>query len=133
MAPELARLASEVVSPAEAMDRFDAWASETRAIGLTVDLASAALGRVAAIGVGGQRFVAELFAELTDYYASRDLPSVVGAAGRVATPAAAIALKERLKDVARSQTLAEGPPPDSVDRWVAYIRRIVSRLAAGKP
>jgi hypothetical protein len=131
--PELTGIAVGEVKPAAALIRFERWSAENRAIGLAADLAPSALARVVASRGTPTQAVGELFAEIVDYYASRDLPSVVGAPNHVKTAADAVDLKRRLKDVARRAVAAEGTPPESPDRLVTYIRRILSRLSTEEP
>ena len=129
MTPELSRIAAGEVNPAAALSQFETWSAENRAIGLAADLAPSALARVVASRGTPAQAVGELFAEIVDYYASRDLPSVVGAPNRVKTAADAVDLKKRLRDLARQAVAAEGTPPESPDRLVSYMRRILTRLS----
>jgi len=129
VAPAVTRIAAGERSPAAALSQFETWSAENRAIGLAADLAPSALARVVASRGTPTQAVGELFAEIVDYYVSRDLPSVVGAPHRIKTAADAVGLKQRLKDLARQAVAAEGTPPQSPDRLVTYMRRILSRLS----
>lgn len=133
LGPALASIASEAGSPGKALSQLDDRTAEGKLVGIAVDLAPAALARCVANGTRAPQVVAELFAEIADYYASRDLPSVVGRADRVQTPAAALVLKDRLKDVARKAVKDEGGLPVTADRWSEFVRRIVDHLAEVKP
>lgn len=125
----LAGIAEVASNPGTALEELDDWASENRLVGLVADLAPSALARSVATGAREKQVVPELFAEIADYYASRDLPGVVGATQKVPTSAATLELKDRLKDIARRAALTEGSLPPTADRWSDFIARIVARLA----
>ena len=87
-------IAEERIPPASAVQSFNDTLCEQYAAGLTLDMAKRALARASASGSGSVGFAEEFFAEATSYYASRDLPSFVGAAGRIQTSTDSIDLKE---------------------------------------
>jgi hypothetical protein len=122
-------IARESLKPLEAIGKLGVLAARESEAGLTLDLARRALARVASVGGSDTQFLGELFAEMTDYYASRDLPSHVGAANRVASVSNALELKDALRQVARRAVAAVGSPPVSPDAWPDYVREIVRGLA----
>jgi hypothetical protein len=101
-----ARIAAGASSPIEAAEQFDNEVADAGAAGLMLDLGKRALMRAVAERQGAQGFVAELFAEAASYYVSRDLPSIIGAPGRIATSTQAIELKRRFQEIARTAASA---------------------------
>ncbi len=105
----------------EALQTFDAAVAELGTAGLMVDMGRRALARTAARAGDAADFAGELFAEGVSYYASRDLPSVVGAAGRVQTAAGSLELKGELKRTTREAVVRLGPPASDPDGWRRYV------------
>jgi hypothetical protein len=120
------------VRPVEAIARLGSLAAREGNAGLTLDLARRAIARVAAAGGNDLQFLGELFAEMTDYYASRDLPSHVAAPNRVARISDAMELKDALRGIAHRAVASVGPPPTSPDSWPSYVTGIIRRLAGGQ-
>lgn len=117
----------------EALQGFDTAAAYGRAAGPIVDMGRRALARVAAQGGGAARFAGELFAEASAYYASRDLPSYVGAPQRVQTAAEAIALKGEIRRATVDVVSRVGAPPTDSTAWRGYVGDVVAQLSgAGK-
>lgn len=128
-----AAVAAETRTPVEALRRFDEAVRRERAAGLTLDMGRRALARTVATAGGAAAFGAELFAEAAGYYVSRDLPSYLGAAGRVATATEAVTLKEGFRTVARQaarSAAGEASPPSDPQGWRAYVARVVNDLGA---
>ena len=121
-------IAEERIPPANAVQSFNDTLCEQYAAGLTLDMAKRALARSSASGSGSVGFVEELFAEATSYYASRDLPSFVGAAGRIQTTTDSIELKENLRNIAREAARTAGPPATDPEGWRNYISRVIASL-----
>lgn len=69
---------------------------------LVADLATRAVLRSVAQKGGAAQFAAELFVETVSYYAARDLPSFVGAPGRISTTSDAVRLKTAIRDTTRA-------------------------------
>lgn len=94
-------IAEARMPPGRAVQSFDEVLVQQYAAGLMLDLAKRALARASASKSGSVGFASELFAETISYYASRDLPSFVGAPGRIQKISDSIALKEELQNIAR--------------------------------
>lgn len=101
----------------------------SKTVGLTIDMAKRALARAVGSGAGASGFAGELFSEAVSYYASRDLPSVVAAPGRIATTSDAIAVKAALRDVARASVERAGRPPQDAEGWRNYVTTILKDLS----
>lgn len=126
-----ASIAREAKSPAEAVSTFNRSIIESHAAGLTLDLGRRALARAVASGTGPGGFASELFSEITSYYVARDLPSFVGAAGRVATTTECIKLKDDLRYIARRAAQESGPVKSDVRGWRTYVRSVLTALQKG--
>lgn len=120
-------IAARATSPIEALSRFEQSVLSNRAASLTLDLGKRALARAVATKSGADGFAAELFAETAAYYVSRDLPSFVASHGRVKTTTEAIALKEKLKTVAR-QAAKSIPVRTDPAGWKEYVSRVLTTL-----
>jgi hypothetical protein len=125
-------VAAEATSPVDAVRALNRIAAEQRATGLGLEIGRRALMRAVAGGGGAAAFGAELFAEAASYYASRDLSSYVGAAGRVATSSESIALKDGLRAIARGAA-GEVPVRTDSDGWSAFVRGTMQILTRGTP
>jgi hypothetical protein len=121
-------IAQATQSTTDAMKKFDAVLVEGRTSGFVYDLARRALVRTVADGSGAAGFGRELFAETVAYYVSRDLPSYVGKAGRIATASESIALKKKIQDQARAA--ADRHPIRSVSEgsWASFVSAVVASL-----
>ncbi|MDQ2668798.1 MAG: hypothetical protein M3Z05_22785 [Gemmatimonadota bacterium] len=127
-------VAAQATSPLDAVRAFNRIAAEQRESGLALEIGRRALMRAVVSGGGASAFGAELFAEAASYYASRDLSSYVGAAGRVATSSESIALKDGLRAIAREAAGEVRVRTDS-DGWSAFVRgtlQILTRAAPGR-
>ncbi|MCJ7767172.1 hypothetical protein MUP79_02110 [Candidatus Bathyarchaeota archaeon] len=120
-------LASRSESPEQAISQFESVIVSSYSANLALDLAKRALARAVAARTGSQGFASELFAEVIGYYASRDLPSFVAAAGRVETTSAAIALKKDMMTFARD-TAAQRAPGTDPNGWKSYVKQTVDSL-----
>ena len=123
---EIANSRAEVF---DALDAFDNTAAYEYKSGLAVEFARRALARSAEHAGGGRTFASELLAETVTYFVSRDLPSYVGAKGRIATAAEAIALKDSIGDVARRAVERAGEPPMGTRAWRRYVRGVIENLS----
>jgi hypothetical protein len=123
-------VAAEATSAVDAVRAFNRIAAEQRATGLALEIGRRALMRAVTAGGGAAAFGAELFAEAASYYASRDLSSYVGAAGRVGTSSESIALKDGLRAIARGAA-GEVPVRTDLDGWSAYVRGTLAVLTRG--
>lgn len=126
------RLASEANSPQTAVDEFESLVLRSREASLALDLCKRALARTVAAGTGSEGFGAELFAEVTSYYASRDLPSFTAVPGRVRTVAEAIRLKRDLRTFAADVAKSTGPVRSDPEGWRDYTTRVVNTLQGRK-
>ena len=121
-------IAEERIPPASAVQSFNNTLSEQYTAGLMFDMAKRALARASATGSGSVGFAEELFAEATSYYASRDLPSFVGAEGRVQTATDSINLKENLRSIARETARTAGSIATDPQGWRNYISEVIASL-----
>ena len=122
-------IAEERISPALAVQSFDNTLSQQYAAGLTFDMAKRALARASAAESGSLGFAEELFAEATSYYASRDLPSFIGAPGHVQTTSDSIALKDNLRTIAREAArTASSIITTDPGGWRSYISEVLASL-----
>lgn len=126
-----ASLADSVGDPLVALATLRREIVTTQSVGVVTDLATRALGRACYLGGGRERFSAELFAETASYFASRELPSVVGAIGKIATTSGAIALKDELRTLAREAVNRAGRAPDDPAAWKKYVAEIARDLESG--
>jgi hypothetical protein len=124
------RIASAVEGPEDALARFQREVSAQRPLGLSVELARLALAGTAAKGEGGDAFARQFFAEATAYYVARDLPSFVGAPGRIAGAREANELEGQIRDTVL-RTLHNLPAPEpSREGWRQYAERALRTLTA---
>jgi hypothetical protein len=115
-----------------ALRDYDAMNKREHRAGLAVELGRRALARAIAKGTGAAGFAADLFADASSYYASRDLPSFVGAAGRVQNTSAAIEVKNAIRRVTRDQVSQVGKPRTDVEGWAAFVRSVLSTLRGNR-
>ncbi len=115
----------------QALAKYDEIARQNHSAGLGFELGRRALARCAAQRVGAAEFAAELFAEATTYYASRDLGSFIAARGRVENTSSAIKLKNSLRAVTRDIVRAAGEPSTRPDYWGRYVNKVIAGLREG--
>jgi len=125
-------LAQDARTPAEAVRSYDGVLNEARAAGLFFDLARRALTRSVAQEGGSKGFANELFAETVAYYASRDLPSLLGKRGRISTTSELIELKQRLQQHARDIVSAKTLPRINKRSWALFVADVVKTLSSKK-
>jgi len=125
MACSLSSTSEDVRSATQA---YDVYLSREHHVGFATEIAKRALCRAVATKEGEQGFASELFAEATSYYASRDLPSFVGARGRVRNVSDAIQLKGRLKELSKRVVENAGTPSSTPDNWARYVASVISNL-----
>jgi len=111
---------------------YESLLAHDRKLGLAAEIGRRALARAVSSREGSQGFATELFAEATSYYVSRDLPSFVGAKGRVETTTAAMALKSAIKGVTKEVVRSVGTPTTDPDGWVSYVKRVITSLEGGR-
>ena len=124
------RIAGKAESPVVAIRAWDEHLAHTRAAGLTLDLARRALIRATLARRGATGFAGEVFAEMVSYYASRDLPSFVGARFRLTTPTQAVRLKDDLRAIARQASHVKAPAA-APGKWRTYVKAVVKALTKG--
>ena len=92
---------AEGMTVAEAIRNFDSDCMKQKKASFAMEMARRALARCVATGKTDKpkSYGAELFAEAVSYYASRDLPSFVGAAGRISNISELLTLKQGLREV----------------------------------
>lgn len=120
-------IAAQATSASEALSKFEQAILNAHAANLTLDLGKRALARAVAVKSGANGFAAELFAETVAYYASRDLPSFIGTPGRVKTTTEAIAIKDKLKNLARKVAHSVSVRTDPTG-WKQYVAGVLAAL-----
>jgi hypothetical protein len=125
---EACSIAERRQSPSEAMRQFENVLLQSRSAGLVLDLCKNALTRTVATGTGSQGFGAEFFAEMTDYYVSRDLPSYTAAPMRMRTVSDAVELKKQLRNTAAEIAKSAGPVGSDAQAWHDYAIRVINAL-----
>lgn len=128
MLAEACRIVDQQSSIQDGIRRFDESIAAQYETGLTLDMGRRALARTLANGGHSQEFVAELFTEAVSYYASRDLPSVVGCSGRIGTATELVQLKQAIRQTTRDTVLKAGVPIYDHDGWGKYILGVVELL-----
>ena len=96
---------------------------------LILDMSKRALMRSVATKTGSHGFASELFSEIVSYLASRDLPSYIGAKGRISTPNESIALKNKFRENAR-QAAKTVPIETSNSGWINYVKKVTKILVS---
>jgi hypothetical protein len=137
-APEIqaaATIAGTSGSPITAASEFEKSLESLDSGSIAVEFAKRSLIRATAQASGVVGFGADLFAEAISYVIARDLPSYVGASGRIETSGESISLKEAAKESARSaaMSVANSLQPDSLltqKGWSKFVLQ-TSRLLAG--
>jgi len=115
-----------------ALHEYDAANQREQRAGLGVEVGRRALARAVARGTGAAGFAADFFADASSYYASRDLPSFVGAAGRVQNTSSAIELKNAITRVTREQVSRIGVPRTDADGWASFVKSALMALRRGR-
>ena len=128
---EACRWMSQPLSVQEALTRFQQATKYESNAGLAIDMGRRALARCAAEKGDATSFVGELFAEAVSYYVSRDLPSYVGARGRIADASEAIRLKHALREATKQQVKSLGQPKLGPREWRGYISTVLKTLQGG--
>lgn len=121
-------LAAKSTDVHSAWRTYDSYLAENQRAGFACEMGKRALARAIGTKQGSQGFANELFAEATAYYASRDLPSFIGAAGRIKTPSQGIQLKADLKAATRSLVATSGTVNTDPDGWGKYVNAVISKL-----
>jgi preprotein translocase subunit SecA len=122
------RLISQELPVRTAVKRFDSAARKERQTTFIVDLARRAFVRSSAKKESVSEFVGETFAEIVTYYASRDLPSYIGAPGRLANISDSVSLKQNLQDVTKAKVRSAGRPETNAAAWKTYVARVLATL-----
>lgn len=125
---EACRYVSKGLDVKEALRNFDNVSLREGASGIVVDMARRALARCTATKSEPLSFVSEVFSEAISYYASRDLPSFVGARGRVSSMSDSIQLKRTLRDITRLRVREAGQPKLQHKAWKKYISKVIHHL-----
>jgi hypothetical protein len=127
---EACRIAGSSHTPGEALRSYTECLVGSGTAGLAQDLGRRALLRAVASNSGSHGFAAELFSELAAYYASRDLPSFVGAAGRLGSIDQIMNLKTGLRNKAKDVALSISVRADA-QGWRSYVKKVVDALKQG--
>lgn len=125
------RAAAKFTNPVEASAIHDRTTSRERKASLVLDISKRALVRSVANRTGTRGFAAELFSEVTSYYASRDLPSFIGAEGRIGSPRDSIELKSKLRQTVKG--VADSTPLTTTSKgWHKYVNEVIRSLTSSK-
>lgn len=115
-----------------ALREYDAANQREHRAGLGVEIGRRALARSVGRGSGRSGFAEDFFAEASSYYASRDLPSFIGAAGRVKNTSSAIELKNAITRVTREQVSRIGMPRTDAEGWASFVRSALMVLRGAR-
>lgn len=115
-----------------ALREYDAANQREHRAGLGVEIGRRALARAIARGTGAAGFAADFFADASSYYASRDLPSFVGAAGRVQNTSSAIELKNAITRVTRDQVSKIAMPRTDAEGWASFVKSALVALRGAR-
>jgi hypothetical protein len=115
-----------------ALRHYDVANQREHTAGLGIELGRRALTRAIARGTGAAGFAADFFADASSYYASRDLPSFIGAAGRVQNTTAAIELKDAITRITRGQVANIGAPQTSGEGWASFVKSALMVLRGAR-
>lgn len=123
------RIAAARGDLAQSLEAYEHEVHRSKSASLWLELGRRALAKTVLTGGADREFAGELFAQVTGYYASRDLPSYVGARERVANVRESLALKEQLAGISR-EVAREGPPLDAQTTagWRRYVAVVLERL-----
>jgi len=122
------RSISQKLPLSTALASFDETASESGQSSFVLDLARRALIRSSARKDDVQAFVGETFAEIVNYYASRDLSSYIGASGRISNVTESVELKQRLSSITKEEVSSVGRPSTDAEGWKRYVKRVLAAL-----
>src|SRR6266851_7293053 len=125
---EACRWMSQRLPVHEALARFQRETKYESNAGLAIDIGRRALVRCAAERGDAAAFIGELFAEAASYYISRDVPSYVGARGRITSTSEAIRLKEVLRESTKQKVRSVGEPKLGPREWRSYISNVLNTL-----
>jgi hypothetical protein len=128
-----ASIAAEKLGVLESLTRFDELVRSQDDARFAFDMGRRALARAASRQAGREGFAAELFAEATSYYVSRDLPTALGRPGYIETASAAIDLTDRIRTSVRERVRTAGAPPPTAEQWRPYVRGVLSILRGERP
>ena len=115
-----------------ALREYDAANQREHRAGLGVEIGRRALVRAIARGTGAAGFAADFFADASSYYASRDLPSFIGAAGRAQNTSSAIELKNEITRVTREQVSKIGMPRTDPEGWASFVKSALMALRGAR-
>jgi hypothetical protein len=121
-------LAGKSTSPSDAIKSFDEVVLSKHTASLTLDMGRRALARTVANNAGSTGFAMELFSEAVSYYAARDLPSYIGAQGRISSPGDAINLKEKLRAITQDTVKKVGQVKTDISGWKTYVDNVLNAL-----
>jgi hypothetical protein len=129
---DLLRVAAANPTPQAAIRAFDDVVGRHGDAGLALDFARRALVRNAAARGGLAGFASELFSEASGYYASRDLPSFVGAENRVPNSSGAIELKNAIRVATQDAVGRVGVPTPDRSSWLSYVSDVIDHLKGAR-
>ena len=121
-------LATKLQTPSDAIRNFQQQLLTGHANNLFLDMGKRALARAVGEKSGASGFAGELFSEVTSYYASRDLPGIVGLPQRAQTTSEIIDLKNQLRSFTKEIVKGAGTAPTDPEGWRSYVTKIVSNL-----
>jgi hypothetical protein len=122
------RLASTSNDVRAASAEFSGHLAAAGRAGFANEIAKRALLRAVSTNQGVAGFAQELFAEATSYYVSRDLPSFIGARGRIESVSRGMEFKTQLKAIVRTRVASAGQPSPDRDGWANYAATVIRAL-----
>jgi hypothetical protein len=125
---QVCRVLGQRLEVANAVAEFDTAARVTKESTFVSDLARRAFIRSSARNDSASGFIEETFSEIVTYYASRDLPSYIGATGRISDVSQSVDLKKSLQKATREKVSAVGKPPTDSSGWKRYVVRVLAAL-----
>lgn len=115
-----------------ALREYDAANRRERRAGLGVEIGRRALARAVSRGSGAEGFARDFFADASSYYASRDLPSFIGKAGRVPNTSSAIELKNGIAEVTREQVSSIPLTRTDAEGWASFVKLALTALRGAR-
>jgi hypothetical protein len=125
-------LASRETNVTSALREFDSSVQRERRTGFAIEVARRALARAVAAKEGATGFAANLFADASAYYASRDLSSYVGAESRVDNTSSSIAVKDHIRQLTKQKVAAAGTPKTDRAGWTDFVSSVLKSLRETK-
>lgn len=123
------RIACSGVAPQEAMELASRIVTKTKTSSIIVQLAKRALVGTCVGGGGSIAFCENLFAQIGDYYVSRDVSGRIGIGQRNKSVREVMEFREEVTAAVREAARASAPArPPTLTEWRHYVRRTLEVL-----